>query len=68
MGKPARSENELIKTLVKPKSFGSESLQKITAEIPKDLVIEFNVLVATKSSRLNIELAEAMKFYLKKPA
>lgn len=49
----------------KPRSFGNTSLQKITAEIPKDLVMKFNVLVARKSSRLNFELAEAMRLYLK---
>lgn len=61
--RPSRRPQKLIG---KPRSFGSETLQKITAELPKDIVTQFNVLVAGKSSRLNVELAEAMKLYLKR--
>ena len=38
----------------------------INAEVPAELLKSFRVLVATRNSRLNRELAAAMELYIKK--
>jgi len=50
----------------KPSSFGDVELRRIIAEIPKDLARRFNVYVAQNDSRLNIELAQAIKEFLER--
>lgn len=59
-----KKKTETVPVGGKPPSFGDQPLLRITGEIPKDLVMEFNIRVAQKASRKNIELAHAIKLYL----
>ena len=52
----------------RPASFGNVQLDYVNAEVPAELLKSFRVLVATRRSRLNRELALALKMYLKKHA
>jgi len=47
---------------------GSKDVQTVFADLPKNLVTDFKVIVALKSSRMNTELAEAVRLYLQQNA
>ena len=64
--KRVSSEKNKRKKPGRPASFNNgQELYKITAHVPKELFVDFNVMVAKKTSRFNLELSKAMESYLK---
>lgn len=49
-------------------SFGNVKIQPITIRLPEELVRKFNILVSQKFSRLNTEVAAAMRLYMQDQA
>ena len=62
--KHPKSRAKTEKLWGKPPSFEDTIVEKVTADIPKDLVQALKILAVKRSTRLNQELAAAVKMYL----